>query len=227
MLCQARESIFTFLTCQNTTEVIRSQIYCKPIGYFFNIQVIKLNSIGKVKSMIIKAVNLLVRRSLFGILFVMLTLPAFVADVMGDGSKSSKSLSVISGLGSDAQSAVSLSCMQRFESCNNGFMYKTQTTDQCVADALTCYGASSSDVGYLLSPDKARQEWGNSANSAEYFSLIDVCHETADRCFRLCNDTMFSNNSDQDFGINSALDMTMNCERSCMAQTDRCLGIGQ
>ena len=110
-------------------------------------------------------------------------------------------------------------CVTRYEHCNSGaFEYREDRTNRCVADALRCFGASAGDVDYLFTPKTATRNWYRDSRPAGR-DRRDVCYETADRCSRLCHETLDGNATSQSGG---AFAIVMNCNRVCIAQADRC-----
>ena len=153
-------------------------------------------------------------RSFFGarsrcLILALLALFATASTVAANGNKDPASI-FGAGPGTDA-------CVTPYEHCNGGgFAYREDRTIRCVADALRCYGASAGDVDYLFTPETATRDWYRGSRSA---GLYNVCHETADRCSRLCHETLDGNATSPSDG---AFVIATNCDRACIAQADRC-----
>ncbi len=116
------------------------------------------------------------------------------------------------------------SCVERYQQCNGDYsQYQEGKTIRCVADVLRCSGADAAQVRYLFTPEKAIREWYRNSQSASRDRRY-VCHETADRCSRLCHETLgrtvgYSYNATTGYGAVSIVD---SCDRVCLAQADRC-----
>ena len=145
------------------------------------------------------------------LILALLALFATASTAAADGSNDPASI-FGAGSGTDA-------CVTRYAHCSGGgFGYREDRTIRCVADALRCYGAAAGDVDYLFTPETAMRDWYRDSRPAGRDRSY-VCHETADRCSRLCHKTLDGNATSPSDG---AFAIATNCDRACIAQADRC-----